>query len=162
VPEILTLEVNGMAKGFTVEGGETLLEVLRSDPGLRGTRLGCGQEGCGACVVMLDGKAVFSCTLPAEDVSGRKVLTIEGLGSRDRPHPLQSAMLAEQAVQCGYCLSGIIMSAAALLLENARPTRAQIVEALERHLCRCGSHLRIVRAIERASIMMSDSRDDRE
>src|SRR5690606_559450 len=109
------------------------------------------QEACGACMVLLDGKPVFSCTLPAEDLQGRHIVTVEGLGSPERPHPLQVAMLAEQAGQCGYCLSGILISAGALLAANPSPSRREIIAALEPHLCRCGSHPRIIRAIERAS-----------
>lgn len=156
----LSLNINGESVGFSVIGGETVLELLRSRPELCGTRFGCGQEACGACMVLLDQKPVFSCTFPASDVGDRQVVTIEGLGSPDAPHPLQSAILEEQAGQCGYCLSGIMMSAAALLNDNPSPSRSRIVAALEPHLCRCGSHPRIIRAIERACVLAAEVGND--
>lgn len=158
---VLPLTINGKARRFSVSGGETLLELLRSQPDLCGTRFGCGQEACGACMVLLDRKAVFSCTLPAEEAAGRCVVTVEGLGDPDMPHPVQAAMLAEQAGQCGYCLSGIMISAAALLDDNPSPSRSRIVAALEPHLCRCGSHQRIIKAVERACGLAAGVKHDR-
>ena len=144
--------------GFRLNGADvahageaTLLQALRGDFGLNGPRYGCGAEACGACHVLLDGRSVPSCALPVEAASGREVTTLEGLGSRDAPHPLQAAFLAEQAGQCGWCLSGIIVSAAALLREVLRPDEAQVRAALQPHLCRCGSHNRIIRAVLRAA-----------
>jgi len=119
-----------------------------------GTRYGCGLEQCGACTVLVDGEPVFACTRETGTVAGRSVTTIEGLGTPDKLHPLQQAFLDEQAGQCGYCLSGIILSAKALLDSNPKPSRAQIVEALDRHLCRCGTHQRSIRAVEGATPML--------
>jgi nicotinate dehydrogenase subunit A len=124
--------------------------VLREELGLRGTRFGCGTEQCGACMVLVDGEPVTSCTREVGTLAGKAVITVEGLG-RDGLHPLQQALLDEQAGQCGYCLSGILMSAAALLERNPAPSRAQIIAALEPHLCRCGIYNRIIRAVQRAA-----------
>jgi nicotinate dehydrogenase subunit A len=134
-----------------VDETTSLLETLRNHLGLMGTRYGCGLEQCGACTVLIDGQPAFACTRETGTVAGRTVTTIEGLGTADRLHPLQQAFLDEQAGQCGYCLSGIILSAKALLDRHPKPTRTQIVEALDRHLCRCGTHQRIIRAVERAA-----------
>lgn len=128
------------------EGG-TLLQALRGEFGLNGPKLGCGEEACGACHVLLDGASVPSCALPVEAVAGRSVVTLEGLGTPAAPHPLQAAFLAEQAGQCGYCLSGIIISAAALLAREPKPSEDAVREALQPHLCRCHSHNRIIRAV---------------
>jgi len=147
----IAFSVNGSAPSVDVPETTSLLETLRNHLGLMGTRYGCGLEQCGACTVLVDGEPVFACTREAGTVTGRSVTTIEGLGTPDRPHPLQQAFLDEQAGQCGYCLSGIILSAKALLDQNPKPSRAQIVEALDRHLCRCGTHQRIIRAVERAA-----------
>jgi nicotinate dehydrogenase subunit A len=133
------------------EPGMTLLAALRGPLGLSGPRFGCGEEQCGACMVLLDGTPAFACTLPLDAVAGRAVTTVEGLGTPEAPHPLQRAFLAEQAGQCGYCLSGILVSAAALLAHEKAPTPARVREALAPHLCRCGSHNRIVRAVMRAA-----------
>lgn len=130
--------------------GGTLLQALRGEFGLNGPKLGCGAEACGACHVLLDGVSVPSCALPIEAVAGRVVVTLEGLGTPDNPHPLQSAFLAEQAGQCGYCLSGIIISAAALLKRDPHPGEDAVRAALQPHLCRCHSHNRILRAVLRA------------
>jgi nicotinate dehydrogenase subunit A len=146
-----TFTVNGAAKTVDVPETTPLLETLRNHLGLMGTRYGCGLEQCGTCTVLVDGQPVFACTRETGTVAGRSVTTIEGLGTPDRLHPLQQAFLDEQAGQCGYCLSGIILSAKALLDSNPKPTRAQIVEALDRHLCRCGTHQRIIRAVERVA-----------
>ncbi|MCC6304953.1 MAG: (2Fe-2S)-binding protein [Rhodobacteraceae bacterium] len=147
----IILKVNGQERRVEVAPGTTLLVLLRNHLGLRGTRFGCGLEQCGACTVLVDGAPVPSCTRPVEEVAGRAVTTIEGLAREDRPDPLLAAFLAEQAGQCGYCLAGIIVGARALLDRNPRPTRAEIVAALDRHLCRCGAHPRIIRAVERAA-----------
>ena len=140
-------EVNGAAAAVTDPPDTPLLDVLRNTLGLMGTRYGCGLEQCGSCMVLLDGVPVFSCTRELGTVAGRRVTTIEAL----RAHPLHRAFLDEQAGQCGYCLSGIIVTAKALLDRTPAPTRAEIVAALDRHLCRCGAHARILRAVERAA-----------
>ena len=147
----IALHVNGGAVSVAAEDTTPLLDVLRNQLDLKGTRYGCGLEQCGSCMVLLDGEPVYACSREIGTVAGRSVMTIEGIGSAARPHPLQKAFLDEQAGQCGYCLSGILMSAKALLDRNAAPTRADIVTALDRHLCRCGAHLRILRAVERAA-----------
>jgi len=147
----ITFTVNGAAKSVTAPETATLLDILRIQLGLMGTRYGCGLEQCGACMVLLDGQPVFACTRETGTVAGRSVTTIEGVGAPNRLHPLQQAFLDEQAGQCGYCLSGIIVSAKALLDRNPKPTRAEIVEALDKHLCRCGAHQRIIRAVERVA-----------
>jgi len=146
----IAFTVNGSARNVDVPDTSTLLEVLRNHLGLTGTRYGCGLEQCGACMVLVDGQPTYACTREAGTLAGRSVTTIESLGTPEKPHPLQQAFLDEQAGQCGYCLSGIIMSAKALLDRNPTPTRAEIVTALDRHLCRCGAHQRIIRAVERA------------
>jgi nicotinate dehydrogenase subunit A len=133
------------------EPNTPLLYILRNDLGLKGTRFGCGAGHCGACTVLVDGNAVQSCDTPLWSAAGREITTIEGLGSAGRPHPLQRAFIDEQAAQCGYCINGIIMSAAALLKKTPRPTDGEIAAALDRNLCRCGTHVRILRAIRRAA-----------
>jgi nicotinate dehydrogenase subunit A len=149
--ERFTLRVNGRALEVAAEPNTPLLYVLRNDLGLKGTRFGCGAGHCGACTVLVDGNAVQSCDTPLWSASGREITTIEGLGSAEQPHPLQQAFLGEQAAQCGYCVNGIIMSAAALLKKTPRPSDAEIAAALDRNLCRCGTHVRILRAIRRAA-----------
>ena len=150
------LTVNGRPVRVRSEGSTPLLAVLRNELGLRGTRFGCGAEQCGACMVLIDGEASLSCARPVETLSGRHVTTIEGLGEAGgRTHPIQEAILHEQAGQCGYCLSGIIISAAALLHKNPRPSEAEIKAALDPNLCRCGVHNRVVRAVQRASAMIA-------
>jgi nicotinate dehydrogenase subunit A len=129
----------------------TLLQALRGDFGLNGPKLGCGAEACGACHVLLDGVSVPSCALPVAAVAGRVVVTLEGLGTEEKPHPLQTAFLAEQAGQCAYCIPGIIISAAALLAANPLPDEDAVRAALQPHLCRCHSHNRIIRAVLRAA-----------
>ena len=145
-----TLSVNGRRHAITADDDTPLLWVLREHLKLTGTKFGCGVGQCGACTVHLDGKPTQSCLYPLKDVAGRRVTTIEGL-SHGAPHPLQKAWVAEQVPQCGYCQSGQIMRAAGLLAETPRPTRAQIVEYMSPNICRCGTYVRIVRAIERAS-----------
>jgi nicotinate dehydrogenase subunit A len=147
-----TLRVNGHSKTVRVEDPQTpLLYVLRNDLDLHGPRFGCGLAQCGACTVHLDGRAVRSCVLPISAAAGKTVLTLEGLGTPEKPHPIQQAFIDEQAVQCGYCMNGMIMQSKALLDENKRPSEAQIRQALANNLCRCGTHVRIVRAVKRAS-----------
>lgn len=148
-----TLTINGVVRPLTAASGTVLLDVLRNDYGLMATRFGCGEETCGACVVLVDGRPVYACTRPADSLSGMSVTTLEGLAVGGL-HPLQQAFIDEQAGQCGYCLSGILMSAKALLDQNPSPSRADIVTALDRHLCRCGAHVRIIRAVERAAAAM--------
>jgi isoquinoline 1-oxidoreductase alpha subunit len=145
-----TLTVNGRRQSITAEDDTPLLWVLREHLKLTGTKFGCGVGQCGACTVHLDGKPAQSCLYPLKDVAGRRVTTIEGL-SPGTPHPLQKAWVAEQVPQCGYCQSGQIMRAAGLLAQTPRPTRAQIVEYMSPNICRCGTYVRIVRAIERAA-----------
>lgn len=154
MPQI-DLIVNGRPVSVAATSEETpLLNVLRDNLGLIGTRFGCGLEQCGCCMVLIDGAPEKSCVRPISAVAGRSVTTIEGLGTPERPHPLQQAFLDEQAGQCGYCLAGIIVSAKALLDRNASPTRAEIAQALDGNLCRCGSHNRIMRAVEQAAAQL--------
>jgi len=143
------IRVNGSERQIAGAENASLLDVLRNQLGLMGTRYGCGLEQCGSCMVLVDGEPVYSCTREVGTVAGRHITTVEGLGSADRPHPIQQAFLDEQAGQCGYCLSGIIMSTKALLDRNPKPTRTDIIAALDRHLCRCGAHQRIIHAVER-------------
>ena len=131
-----------------------LLDVLRNELGLMGTRFGCGLEQCGCCMVLIDGQPEKCCTKPVWSVDGKTIVTVEGLGTPEKPHALQQAFLDEQAGQCGYCLSGILISAKALLDKNPKPTRAEIAAALDGNICRCGSHNRIMRAVERAAATM--------
>ena len=149
--------VNGRAASVSVANEETpLLTVLRNELRLTGTRFGCGLEQCGCCIVLIDGKPEKSCTRPIWAVAGKTVTTVEGLGTPEHPHLLQQAFLEEQAGQCGYCLSGILMSAKALLDRNPSPSRAEIALALDDHICRCGSHNRILRAVEKAAARLRE------
>lgn len=145
--------VNGQPSEVDVRPDTPLLDVLRNQLDLKGSRYGCGLEQCGACMVLIDGAPEYACTREIETVAGRSVTTIEGLGTPERLHPIQHAFLREQAGQCGYCLSGIIISAKALLDRNPNPTRADIVAALDKHLCRCGTHTRIIAAVRKAASM---------
>jgi len=151
----IDLTVNGMPAGVEAAEGATLLDVLRGDLGLMGARYGCGLGQCGACTVLLDGRPVNACATDAATVAGRAVATVEGLGAPEAPHPLQAAFLELQAGQCGYCLSGILMSARALLDRNPSPSRAEIAAALNGHLCRCGVHNRILDAVALAAGRMA-------
>jgi nicotinate dehydrogenase subunit A len=151
----ISLTVNGKPQVIEADEGTPLLYALRNDLNLKGTRFGCGAGQCGACRVLLDGHAVASCETPLWAAQGKEVTTIEGLGTPEAPHALQRAFIAEQAAQCGYCSSGIIISAAALLARNPQPSDAQVREALDRNLCRCGTHNRIVRAVLRAAKEMA-------
>ena len=148
----MTLNVNGKPVAITADDPQMpLLYALRDDLGLHGPRFGCGLGQCGACTVLVDGKAMRSCVMPVANMAGKKIVTLEGLGGPGQLHPLQRAFIDEQAVQCGYCINGMIMQAAALLQTNKKPTEQDIKTALAENLCRCGTHLRIVRAIKRVS-----------
>ena len=149
------IRVNDETREVTVEGDTPLLYVLRNDLELNGAKFGCGLGQCGACTVLLSGDAVRSCRTPISAIGDKPVTTLEGIGTQDAPHPLQKAFIGEQAMQCGYCINGMILSAKALLDKNPHPTEAQIREGLAGNLCRCGSHNRIVRAILRAAKEMA-------
>jgi nicotinate dehydrogenase subunit A len=150
------LSVNGTSIEIAADGDTPLLDILRNHLGLTGTKFGCGLEQCGCCMVLVDGHPQKSCGKPLSTLAGTDIVTIEGLGTPDRPHPLQTAFLDEQAGQCGYCLAGILISAKALLDHNPSPSRAEIAEALDDNICRCGSHNRILRAVERAATRMRE------
>jgi nicotinate dehydrogenase subunit A len=145
------INVNGKEHPVTADGGTPLLYILRNDLGLNGPKFGCGLGQCGACTVILGSAATRSCITPLSAVEDQPVVTLEGLGTVERPHPLQKAFMTAQATQCGYCSNGIIMTAKAFLDGNKHPTRAEIIEALTPVLCRCGTHARIIRAIELAA-----------
>ena len=145
------LTVNGRMHRLAVRSGASLLTVLRNDLGLNGPKYGCGLGACGACMVLVDGSAARACVIPAEGVAGRAITTLEGLGDRAHPHPVQQAFFDAQAAQCGYCLNGMIVSTVALLAHTPRPTEAQIRSALAANLCRCGTHVEIVEAVRRAA-----------
>lgn len=152
----VALNVNGRAHELRVDDPQMpLLYALRNDLDLHGPRYGCGLAQCGACTVHVDGKPVRSCSFPVAAAAGKKVVTLEGLGGGKTLHVLQQAFIQEQAVQCGYCINGMIMEAAGLLAKNKRPSEDEIKQALANNLCRCGTHLRIVRAVKRASEMMA-------
>lgn len=152
----IELSVNGQAVSVTAAPDTPLLDVLRNHLDLKATRYGCGLEQCGTCMVLIDGQAEYSCAREVGSVAGRSITTLEGMGTPDHLHPLQRAFLEEQAGQCGFCLSGILVSAKALLDRNPSPTRADIVAALDKHLCRCGAHPRILRAVEKAAAMIRE------
>src|SRR5438034_3699197 len=148
---MMTLDVNGRRREVYADPATPLLYVLRDHLELNGAKYGCGLGQCGACTVMVDGEAVFSCVVPISTLQGRRIRTVEGLGSLEKPGAMQRAFIEEQAAQCGFCIPGMIMRAQALLERNPSPTRAQIHEHLNGNLCRCGTHMRIVRAVERAA-----------
>jgi nicotinate dehydrogenase subunit A len=148
---MVRLTVNGQPREVMADPETPLLYVLRNDLGLTGTKFGCGLGQCGACTVIIGGQAVRSCLLPVQAVAGQAVTTIEGLGSPERPHPLQATFIEEQAAQCGYCTPGIVMTAKAFLDQTPRPTEAQVRQALAGVLCRCGTHDRVIRAVMRAA-----------
>ena len=152
---IIHFHLNGVATEIDADPDRTLLDLLRGSLDLRGSHFGCGANECGACYVMVDGRAVASCDMPLWSIAGKHVTTVEGLGTVEHPHPLQRAFIAEQAMQCGYCVPGILISAAALLKRNPKPSEMEVREALDRNLCRCGSHNRIVRAVLRAATEMA-------
>ena len=151
MPERFRLTINGAETALEADPDTPLLYALRNDLELKGTRFGCGSGQCGACIVLIDGHPTPACDTPLWGVVGKRITTVEGLSTDGRLHPLQNAFLAEQAAQCGYCTSGILISAAALLASNPRPTEGEVRAALERNLCRCGSHNRMVRAVLRAA-----------
>lgn len=146
--------LNSRAVDVSAGDDTPLLDVLRNHLGLKGAKFGCGLEQCGSCMVLIDGAPEKSCGKALSTVAGKAVLTIEGLGSPEHPHPLQAAFLDEQAGQCGYCLPGILISAKALLDSNPTPSRREIALALDDNICRCGSHIRILKAVERAAVML--------
>jgi nicotinate dehydrogenase subunit A len=145
------LNLNGEQVSFDLDGQTPLLTILRDHLHLFGTRYGCGEEQCGSCMVLVDGRPSYGCTCTLDSIAGKEVVTVEGLGNPQTPHPLQRAFLAEQAGQCGFCLSGMLISAAALLKSNPAPDDHDVREALDGNLCRCGAHNRIVRAVLRAA-----------
>lgn len=147
----ISITVNGRMHEVSAEAETPLLYVLRNDAGCKGVRYGCGAGHCGTCVVIIDGKPVQSCDVPVSAVADKTITTIEGIGTADHPHPLQRAFVEEQAAQCGYCVTGIIMSAKALLDVNNNPSDDELKQALAKNLCRCGTHQRIMRAIKRAA-----------
>jgi nicotinate dehydrogenase subunit A len=151
--------LNGKTVSVDVDADTPLLEVLRNDLELNATKFGCGLAQCGACAVLLDGQSIRSCITPLSVVAGRTVTTLEGIGDEQSPHPLQSAFIEEQAMQCGYCASGIIMTASAFLAVNPNPSREEIQAALAGHLCRCGAQPRMIRAVERAAAALSGSKE---
>ena len=151
---MITLNVNGVTRQIDADPTTPLLYVLRDDYALNGAKFGCGLGQCGACTVMIDGKAVFSCVTPIAVVGARKVVTIEGLGTMEAPGPMQRAFIEEQAAQCGFCIPGMMMRAQALLEANPSPSRATIRKHMSTNLCRCGTHMRIEKAVERAARIM--------
>jgi len=158
VTENLSFVVNGRPVSLSIDSTTPLLSVLRDDLDLRGSKFGCGTEQCGTCMVLIDGKPEYSCSREAATVEGKTVTTVEGLSGTAGSHPLQQALLDEQAGQCGYCLSGILISAAALLASNPKPSRADIIAALDPHLCRCGIHNRVIRAVQKAATVIAGAR----
>ncbi|MGH7355092.1 MAG: (2Fe-2S)-binding protein [Candidatus Rokuibacteriota bacterium] len=150
-----TLSVNGKSRQVDVDPDTPLLYVLRDDLGLQGPKFGCGLAQCGSCTVLVDGKAVRSCSFPVSKVGQSKVVTLEGLGTPEKPHPVQQAFIEEQAAQCGYCINGMIMQATAwLATRRASPSEREIRQALAENLCRCGTHQRIIAAVKRAAVLM--------
>jgi nicotinate dehydrogenase subunit A len=151
---MVTLTVNGRDHSIDADPDTPLLYVLRDDLGLHAAKYGCGLGQCGACTVMIDGAAVFSCVTPVVLLEGKAITTLEGLGTEDQPGPMQRAFIEEQAAQCGYCIAGMMMRAQALLQQNPQADDAEIRRHLEPHLCRCGTHMRILRAVRRAARLM--------
>lgn len=147
----MKITVNGASRDTAAKPDTALLYVLRNDFGLVGSRYGCGSGQCGACYVLVDGRPMASCDLPVSFVEGKQVTTIEGLGRNGELHPVQKALIAEQAAQCAYCMSGIAVSAAALLSSNPSPSESEVRAALDKHFCRCGSHNRVIRAVMKAA-----------
>jgi len=150
----MILNVNGQQQTVDVEPDTPLLYVLRGELGLNGAKYGCGLGQCGACTVLVDNRAAFSCVTPVAALAGKRILTLESLGTADNPGPLQQAFIAEQAAQCGYCTAGMIMRADGLLRRNTQPTDAEIRAAMQPNLCRCGTQMRILRAVKRAAVVM--------
>jgi len=151
---MISLDVNGKKHAVDVSPDTPLLYVLRNDLGLNGPKFGCGLGQCGACTVIMDGRAVLSCVIPVSRAVGRKIVTLEGLGSLEKPHPLQRAFIEEQAAQCGYCINGMIMKSKELLDRSPDPSEQEIRQALASNLCRCGTHTNIIRAVRRAAVEM--------
>jgi aerobic-type carbon monoxide dehydrogenase small subunit (CoxS/CutS family) len=149
------LTINGKSVRVSTDAEKPLLAVLREDLGLTGSKFGCGTEQCGACMVLIDGEPAYACAREIGTLAGKAVTTVEGLTANGALHPLQQALLDEQAGQCGYCLAGILISAAALLKRNPKPDRAAIIAALDPHLCRCGIHNRVIRAVQKAGAAMA-------
>jgi nicotinate dehydrogenase subunit A len=149
--QTVRLRVNGIERSVADGPDARLIDVLRGALGLTATHFGCGANQCGACYVLIDGRAVASCDTPLWACADKEIVTAEGLGTPEKPHPLQTAFIAEQAMQCGYCISGLLISAAAMLGANPDPSEAEVRDALDRNLCRCGAHNRIVRAVLRAA-----------
>jgi len=148
----IELQVNGRAEKLeSWDPDQPLLYVLRNQLGLHGPKYGCGLGQCGACAVLIDGEAARACTVPLSMAAGRKITTIEGLGTEEKPHPVQAAFIQEQAAQCGYCTNGMVMASAALLAKKPKPSLEEVKEALADSLCRCGTHVRILRAVMRAA-----------
>jgi nicotinate dehydrogenase subunit A len=158
VTEQYDFVVNGRPVSVATDSAAPLLSVLRDELNLRGSKFGCGTEQCGACMVLIDGKPEYSCSREIATIAGKSVTTIEGLANDGALHPLQQALLDEQAGQCGYCLSGILISAAALLAKNPTPSRADVIAALDPHLCRCGIHNRVIRAVQKAGATIAGAR----
>jgi len=155
----VTLAVNGRTETLAVPSDAPLLYVLRNDLGLNGPKYGCGFGECGACMVLVDGVAARSCVIPVGGVQGRGITTLEGLGTRDAPHPVQQAFVDAQAAQCGYCLNGMIMSTVALLEREPHPSDEQVRDALSHNLCRCGTHIEILDAVQRAAELLAAAKD---
>jgi aerobic-type carbon monoxide dehydrogenase small subunit (CoxS/CutS family) len=147
----ISFTLNGKKTEVDIDPTQTLLWVIRNHVGLTGTKYGCGTGFCGACTVIIDDEAVRSCTLPVGDIAGKRVITIEGLSKNGKLHPLQQAFVEHDALQCGFCTPGMIMNATALLTKNPKPTKQEIVEGMEDNLCRCGAHVRIIKAVETAA-----------
>jgi nicotinate dehydrogenase subunit A len=154
---MVTLDVNGQARQIDADPGTPLLYVLRDHLQLNGAKFGCGLGQCGACTVMVDGQAVFSCVTPISVLQGRRITTVEGLGTPANPGPMQRAFIEEQAAQCGYCIAGMMMRAQALLEHSRSPSEAEIRAHMSANLCRCGTHMRILRAIDRAARFMQEA-----
>jgi len=154
---MIRLQVNGQAREVDVDGATPLLYVLRDHLRLNGAKFGCGLGQCGACTVLLDREPVFSCITPVSVVAGRAVRTVEGLGTSDNPGPMQRAFIEEQAAQCGYCIAGMMMRAQGLLEQNPSPSSMQVRQYMSANLCRCGTHMRILRAIDRAGALMRET-----
>ena len=159
--EYLQFTLNGKPQSIRVDGNRLLLWVLRTDLGLTGTKYGCGESYCGACTVLVNNQAVRSCQMTIKDVQGKEVITIEGLAKNGDPHPLQKAFMEHDALQCGYCTPGMIMSAYALLRQNPQPDTAEIITGMNDNLCRCGAHTRIVQAIQAAAKEMEGQHEER-
>lgn len=152
--EKISFNLNGKKTELLTDPAQTLLWVLRNQLGLTGTKFGCGTGFCGACTVLINREAVRSCTIPVSDIAGKEVITIEGLGRNGKLHPVQQAFIDHDALQCGYCTPGMILTAAGLLMKNPSPTRQEIIDGLENNLCRCGAHVRIIEAVETAAKVM--------